>query len=85
MGHPGQWKTIELISQEYWWPGITEFVKAYIQGCTTCQTTKIQPPTKVPIKPNEIPEGIWETIGSFKVTINQTIIMFIISFIIFQW
>jgi len=62
MGHPGQWKTIKLISQEYWWPGITKFVKAYIWGCTTCQTTKIRPPTKVPIKPNEIPEGIWETI-----------------------
>jgi len=62
MGHPGQWKTIELISHEYWWPGITEFVKAYIQGCATCQTTKIWPPTKVPIKPNKIPEGIWETI-----------------------
>jgi len=27
-----------------------------------CQTTKIWPPTKVPIKPNKIPEGIWETI-----------------------
>jgi len=23
---------------------------------------KIRPPTKVPIKPNEIPEGIWKTI-----------------------
>ena len=30
MGHPGQWKTIELLSREYWWPGITEFIKAYI-------------------------------------------------------
>jgi len=47
MGHPGQWKTIELISREYWWPGITKFVKAYIQGYATCQTTKIQLPTKV--------------------------------------
>ena len=62
MGHPGQWKTIELITCEYWWPGITEFVKAYIKGCTICQTTKIQPPVKVPLKPNEIPQGIWETI-----------------------
>jgi len=62
MGHPGQWKTIELITQEYWWPGIMEFVKAYIKGCATCQTTKIKPPVKVPLKPNEIPLGIWETI-----------------------
>jgi len=62
MGHPGQWKTIELITREYWWPGITEFIKAYIKGCATCQTTKIKPPVKVPLKPNEIPSGIWETI-----------------------
>jgi len=62
MGHPGQWKTVKLITREYWWPGITEFIKAYIKGCTTCQTTKIKPPVKVPLKPNEIPSGIWETI-----------------------
>ena len=62
MGHPGEWKTIELISREYWWPGITEFIKAYVKGCTTCQTTKIRPPVKVPLQPNEVPSGIWETI-----------------------
>jgi hypothetical protein len=39
-----------------------EFVKAYIKGCATCQTTKIQPPVKVPLKPTEIPEGPWEMI-----------------------
>ena len=62
MGHPGQWKTLKLITQEYYWPGIMEFVKAYIKGCTTCQTTKIRPPVKVPLKPTEIPEGPWEII-----------------------
>ena len=62
MGHLGQWKTIELITREYWWPGITEFVKSYIKGCAICQTTKIRPPVKVPLKPNEIPQGIWDTI-----------------------
>ena len=62
MGHPGQWKTLELITREYYWPGMTEFVKSYIKGCATCQTTKIRPPVKVPLKPNEIPDGPWETI-----------------------
>jgi hypothetical protein len=62
MGHPGQWKTLELITREYYWPGMTEFVKAYIKGYATCQTTKIQPPVKVPLKPTEILEGLWETI-----------------------
>ena len=62
MGHPGQWKTIELISREYYWLGMSEFVKEYIKGCAICQTTKIKPPVKVPVQPNEIPEGIWDTI-----------------------
>jgi hypothetical protein len=62
MGHLGQWKTLELITREYYWQGMTEFIKAYIKGCATCQTTKIQPPVKVSLKPNEIPEGLWETI-----------------------
>jgi len=62
MGHPGEWKTIELITREYWWLGIIEFVKDYIKGCATCQTTKIRPPVKVPLKPNKIPNGVWETI-----------------------
>jgi len=62
MGHPGKWKTLKLITREYWWPGITEFVKDYIKGCATCQITKICPPVKVPLKPNEIPNGVWETI-----------------------
>ena len=25
-GHPGQWKTLELVTRNYWWPGITKFV-----------------------------------------------------------
>ena len=62
MGHPGQWKTLELITREYYWPGMTELFKAYIKGYVTCQTIKIWPPVKVPLKPNEIPEGPWETI-----------------------
>jgi hypothetical protein len=39
-----------------------EFIKAYIKGCATCQTIKIQPPVKVPLKLTEIPEGLWEMI-----------------------
>jgi len=37
-------------------------IKDYIKGCTTCQTTKIYPLVKVPLKPNEVPNGVWETI-----------------------
>ena len=44
------------------------FIKAYIKGCATCQTTKIKPPVKVPLKPNEVSQGIWETITMYFIT-----------------
>ena len=31
--HPGQQKMMELLKQNYWWPGLKENVKKYVQGC----------------------------------------------------
>jgi len=33
VGHGGQWKTVELVIRDYWWPGITREVKRYVEGC----------------------------------------------------
>jgi len=41
MGHPGQWQTLELIRWNYWWPGMTTFMKRYVKGCTKCQQMKV--------------------------------------------
>jgi len=32
-GHGGQWKTVELITRNYWWPGVMKEVKRYVEGC----------------------------------------------------
>src|SRR6202795_3427796 len=32
-GHPGQWKTLELVSRNYWWPGMTKFIVEYGKRC----------------------------------------------------
>ena len=40
-GHPGILKTTALISREYWWPQMKQFITKYIQGCTVCQATKL--------------------------------------------
>jgi hypothetical protein len=40
-GQPGQWGTQNLVSREYWWPGMGIFIKQYIDGCTTCQQMKV--------------------------------------------
>jgi hypothetical protein len=61
-GHPGRWKTYELVSREFWWPGISTFVKSYVDGCATCQATKIRPRNRVPLQPNQVPTEVWKTI-----------------------
>ena len=36
IGHPGQHRILELLKRTYWWPGLKEDVKKYIQGCFKC-------------------------------------------------
>ena len=35
-GHGGQWKTVELVTRNYWWPEVTKEVKRYVEGCDQC-------------------------------------------------
>ena len=39
-GHGGQWKMVELVTRNFWWPGITKEVKRYVEGCNACQRNK---------------------------------------------
>ena len=39
-GHLGYDKTIDRISQRFYWPKVTAKVKEYIESCTVCQTSK---------------------------------------------
>jgi len=63
-GHGGQWKTMELVTRNFWWPGVTKKVKKYIEGCDVCQINKNC--TKIPAKklmPNAVPEKPWTHIS----------------------
>jgi len=64
IGHPGQQRMLELIKQNYWWLGLKEDVKKYIQGCFKCQQNKIQHQKKArELHPLEIPQGPWQEIS----------------------
>jgi transposase InsO family protein len=67
-GHPGRWKTYELISRDYWWPGLSQFTRNYVDGCAICQTSKNKPRTQVPLQPNPTPTGVWQAITMDFVT-----------------
>ena len=35
-GHPGRWKTLELVSQSYWWPQMSHYIGQYCKTCDMC-------------------------------------------------
>ena len=39
-GHLGQDKTLELITWNYTWPGMREFINEYVRTCDTCARNK---------------------------------------------
>ena len=39
-GHGGQWKTTELVTRIFWWPGVSREVKQYVERCDVCQRNK---------------------------------------------
>ena len=61
--HRRQWKMVELVTRNYWWPGMTKEVKRYMEGCDQCQRMKNRaerPAGK--LRPNQIPEKLWQHI-----------------------
>ena len=62
-GHGGQWKMVELVTRNYWWPGITKEIKRYVEGCDQCQRMKNR--AEIPagkLRPNQVPERPWQHI-----------------------
>jgi len=39
-GHPGQWRTLELVQRSFWRPGMAAYMGKYVKSCNLCQRTK---------------------------------------------
>ena len=62
-GHGERWKTTELVTRNYWWPGVMKKVGKYVDGCDACQRYKNR--SEAPagkLMPNAIPEKPWSHI-----------------------
>src|SRR5260221_3015125 len=56
-GHPRWWKTLELVSWNYWWPGLSRYVTKFVVGCDACNWMKTFPMQKVgKLIPNKVPD-----------------------------
>ena len=64
-GHPGHFKTLELVSRGYWWPNMmSRYVGLYVSHCNLCLRTKIQ--CRLPsgeLQPLPILEEHWDIIS----------------------
>ena len=55
---------LKLIKRTYWWPGLKEDVKKYVQGCFKCQQNKVQHQKKAgELHLLDIPQGPWQEIS----------------------
>jgi Integrase zinc binding domain len=61
--HCGRWKTLELVSHNYWWPQMSRYIK-YILTCDMCLHTKAlcQPPIgQLYLLP--VPDAPWDVVS----------------------
>ena len=51
-GHGGFFCTYTLLSRDYWWPGMSSFIRRFVAGCVLCQQMKVNThPTVPPLPP----------------------------------
>jgi len=68
-GYRGQWKTVELITRNFWWPGVIKEMKRYIEGYDSCQRNKnCTEQLAGKLMPNSIPEKPWMHISADFIT-----------------
>jgi hypothetical protein len=62
-GHPGQQRTLELVSRRYYWPGMRAKIFHYVETCEVCQRIKHPKTTPIPVQPLEVPNKPWQHIS----------------------
>ena len=67
--HKEQWKTVELVTRNFWWPGVMKEVKQYIEGCNSYQRNKnCTEQLAGKLMPNSIPDKPWTHISADFIT-----------------
>ena len=60
VGHRGRWKTVELVTRNYWWPEVTRDVGKYVEGCDLYQRMKNRTEELAgKLKLSEVPKRPW--------------------------
>ena len=64
MGYPGCWKTLELVSWNYWWPQMSKYISQYISTCDFCLQMKPWQHSSVgKLQLLSVPDEQWDTLS----------------------
>jgi len=59
-GHFRQAKTLEIITQDFYWKGLTDWVNDYVHSCTACQQAKAPRHARFGLlNPLQVPYAAW--------------------------
>ncbi|KAF8750036.1 hypothetical protein RHS01_09663 [Rhizoctonia solani] len=62
-GHPGRQRTLELVSRNYYWPGIRADTYWHVDSCKTCQRIRKPKYASIPPQPLELPSRPWQHVS----------------------
>ncbi|KAF8670350.1 hypothetical protein RHS04_08628 [Rhizoctonia solani] len=62
-GHLGRQRTLELVSRNYYWPGIRADTYWHVDSCKTCQCIRKPKYASIPPQPLELPTRPWQHIS----------------------
>ncbi|KAF8684327.1 hypothetical protein RHS04_01435 [Rhizoctonia solani] len=62
-GHPGRQQTLELVSRNYYWPGIRADTYWHVDSCETCQQIRKPKYASIPPQPLELPSRPWQHVS----------------------
>jgi hypothetical protein len=63
-GHPGVARTYEMVTRDFWWPGMRKTIIRYVKNCDVC--ARIKPGRHAPygfLRPLEVPQKRWDSIS----------------------
>ncbi|KAG7003723.1 Transposon Tf2-9 polyprotein [Fusarium oxysporum f. sp. conglutinans] len=68
-GHPGRARTYDLLSRDYYWPGMLSYVERWVKNCHTCRRANpAREARQGVLKPLPVPERAWQHISMDFIT-----------------
>lgn len=68
-GHPGRAKTYDLLSREFYWPGMLQYTAAWVRKCHTChRATPSREAHQGVLRPLPVPDRSWQDLSMDFIT-----------------